>query len=362
MSKEKGDEVETSLTDSCVEAEGGQCCEGDANDSLDLSAQGDTNTQNKPRIQEFIDIHGNSDGIGTPVEESGEVCKRTGGTTVAEVSDRLSEQRLESDDEFMSADDGSDEEFDDVCCGGANIAVDEGGERGAGDGKTDSEGAEGGGNGRDEEELDEEKDKKEVDDEELRKKVEESLSDDEKLERKDQAQEGKEKGNQAFREGSYKEAIRLYTEALHICPLSFPRERSIMFSNKAACQMKLDDNKDAIKSCSKALELHPHYMKALLRRAELYERTDKLDEALADYQKAVELDPSQHAARHSAVRLADQIKERNEKLKTEMLGKLKDLGNMILKPFGMSTDNFNLQQDPTSGSYSVQFQQNKPDQ
>lgn len=180
MSKEKGDEVETSLTDSCVEA-GGQCCEGDANDSLDLSAQGDTNTQNKPRIQEFIDIHGNSDGIGTPVEESGEVCKRTGGTTVAEVSDRLSEQRLESDDEFMSADDGSDVEFDDVCCGGANIAVDEGGARGAGDGKTDSEGAEGGGNGRDEEELDEEKDKKEADDEEHRKKVEESLSDDEKL-------------------------------------------------------------------------------------------------------------------------------------------------------------------------------------
>ncbi|XP_046567116.1 tetratricopeptide repeat protein 1-like isoform X2 [Haliotis rubra] len=358
MSKEKGDDLETSLTGSCVEMEGEQCCEDEADDSVDLLAQGDTNSQNNQRIQEFIDIHGNSDGIGTPVEESGEVCKRTGGATVAEISDRLSDQRIESDDEYMSADDGSDVEFDDVCCGGENIAVHEGGERGSGDGN--AEGAQG--DGSEVEELDEEKEKKEIDDEECRRKVEESLSDDEKLEQKNKAQEVKEKGNQAFREGSYKEAIRLYTEALHICPLSFLRERSIMFSNKAACQMKLDDNKDAIRSCSKALELHPHYMKALLRRAELYERTDKLDEALADFQKAVELDPSQHAARHSAVRLADQIKERNEKLKTEMLGKLKDLGNMILKPFGMSTDNFNLQQDPSSGSYSVQFQQNQPKQ
>ena len=34
-----------------------------------------------------------------------------------------------------------------------------------------------------------------------------------------------------------------------------------------------------------------------MRRAELYEKIDKLDEALADYQKALEMDPSLHAAR-----------------------------------------------------------------
>ena len=41
----------------------------------------------------------------------------------------------------------------------------------------------------------------------------------------------------------------------------------------------------------------------------------------------------------------------------QMLGKLKDLGNSVLGRFGMSLDNFKAEKDPTTGSYSVSFQQ-----
>lgn len=55
-------------------------------------------------------------------------------------------------------------------------------------------------------------------------------------------------------------------------------------------------------------------------------------------------------------KLEKRIEERNEKMKDEMLGKLKDIGNTILGKFGMSLDNFKLNKDPNSGGYNISFQ------
>ena len=41
----------------------------------------------------------------------------------------------------------------------------------------------------------------------------------------------------------------------------------------------------------------------------------------------------------------------------ERVDNLKKLGNMCLKPFGLSTNNFKMEQNE-SGSYNIQFQQN----
>lgn len=50
-----------------------------------------------------------------------------------------------------------------------------------------------------------------------------------------------------------------------------------------------------------AIELNPDYVRALLRRAELYEQTEKLDEALEDYKKVLDLDPNQASAREACM-------------------------------------------------------------
>lgn len=57
-------------------------------------------------------------------------------------------------------------------------------------------------------------------------------------------------------------------------------------------------------------------------------------------------------------RLPPLITERNNKMMAEMLEKAKDLGNMVLRPFGLSTNNFELQKNPDNGSYSVKYHPN----
>lgn len=194
-------------------------------------------------------------------------------------------------------------------------------------------------------------------DEVMLKDQELSLSNEEKELRRSEAEQLKDKGNQQFKEGEFRESAITYTLALRTCPLSFHVDRSKLYSNRAASKMKLGLSKSAIEDCNESLELNPCFVRALWRRAQLYETTEKLDEALEDCKKILELDPSHKEANYAARRLPDLISERNEKLKTEMMSKLKDLGNLFLRPFGLSTENFQINQDSGSGGYSINFKQ-----
>lgn len=195
-------------------------------------------------------------------------------------------------------------------------------------------------------------------DEEYLIELEKDMPEEEKQKRREESAKLKEEGNEQFKRGDYIEAESSYSQALQMCPSCFQKDRSVLFSNWAAARMKQDKKEMAISDCSKAIQLNPTYIRAILRRAELYEKTDKLDEALEDYKLILEKDPSVHQAREACMRLPKQIEEHNERLKEEMLGKLKDLGNLVLRPFGLSTENFQIKQDSSTGSYSINFVQN----
>ncbi|CAL4092054.1 unnamed protein product, partial [Meganyctiphanes norvegica] len=148
--------------------------------------------------------------------------------------------------------------------------------------------------------------------EENLKDLELSLTEEEKNDKKEEALKFKEEGNKNFKESNFSLALHSYTEGLRICPLSFPRDRSILYSNRAATKAKLDHKKDAIKDCDKAIDLHSAYTKAILRRATLYQETEKLDEALKDFQRVLELDPNNNEARY-AVRSLDTTLQFNDR-------------------------------------------------
>ena len=166
----------------------------------------------------------------------------------------------------------------------------------------------------------------------------------------------KDEGNAHFKSGNYDASFKSYLTALEVCPSSEIAIRTILYSNLAAAKDHLEAHEEAIAFCSEALALTANHTKALIRRAKLYRKCDKLDESLKDYEQYHNLVPDDRDASRTIYELKRDIEIRNEKMKTEVLGKLKDLGNMVLKPFGLSTDNFNLVQNPENGSYSVNFQ------
>ncbi|XP_023022401.1 tetratricopeptide repeat domain 1 [Leptinotarsa decemlineata] len=196
-------------------------------------------------------------------------------------------------------------------------------------------------------------------DEEHLKDLEVTLTDDVKEKRYSEALELKKRGNEEFKDQKYLKSVFTYTEALRLCPLKYTSDRSIFYANRAASKGAMGRKESAIEDCTKAIELNDKYVRAYLRRARLYEETDKLDESLSDYRKILEIDKGNKDALQAQYRLPPLIQQKNEKLKEEVLGKLKDLGNMILKPFGLSTANFQMNKDPNSGGYSMNFTQNR---
>jgi len=192
-----------------------------------------------------------------------------------------------------------------------------------------------------------------------RKAREDEMSDEERQKLRDDALKLKAEGNEFYLKDENDHATRKYSEALAMCPLCFKKERAVFFANRAAAKCKMGTRESALEDCSSAIELNPNYVKALSRRGQLYEDLDKPHEAMKDFNRVLEMDKSHAEANKAAMRLPPKIARKDEELKKEMLGNLKKLGNMVLNPFGLSTDNFDFQQDPSTGNYTVNFQNKK---
>ena len=81
-------------------------------------------------------------------------------------------------------------------------------------------------------------------------------------ERKKEADQLREKGNDAFKNRKLKEALDLYTRAIDLWP-----DDHYLFCNRALCHLKLKEPRNALEDCQKCLYLKPDYSKALQRKA-----------------------------------------------------------------------------------------------
>ena len=133
---------------------------------------------------------------------------------------------------------------------------------------------------------------------------------------------------------------------------------SVLFLNTGLCFKQLKETDKAIDNFSKSILFDNDNTKALYQRLDVnYNKQEYLD-ALEDYNRLKilnskllsEFKVSEHVLKNLA-------EKKKQEMTGEMLGKLKDVGNSFLGLFGLSTNNFQFNQQP-GGGYNIQFKNN----
>lgn len=103
-------------------------------------------------------------------------------------------------------------------------------------------------------------------------------------------------GNEAFQSGRPTEAIEHYSAALS-CNVESRPFAAICFCNRAAAYKALGQITDAIADCSLAMALDGNYLKAISRRATLFEMIRDYDQAANDLHRLLSLLANQEEAK-----------------------------------------------------------------
>jgi DnaJ family protein C protein 7 len=109
-----------------------------------------------------------------------------------------------------------------------------------------------------------------------------------------------------LKQNKFVEAENKYTEALNLDPFN-KKLNSIIYSNRALTFMKRKKTNLALEDLNKSLELDPNYIKSLVRRSDINMERGDYSNALKDFSKIQEVDPS--------INLKDKIKEASKKEK-----------------------------------------------
>jgi stress-induced-phosphoprotein 1 len=101
------------------------------------------------------------------------------------------------------------------------------------------------------------------------------------------AEEAKERGNKAYRDGNFSEAIKEYTESIKRDP-----KVAAVYLNRGLSFMKILDYGKALEDMDKSIELDPKYVKAYAKKGNIHYFLKQYHKATDDYNKGLELDPT----------------------------------------------------------------------
>ncbi|TRY87256.1 hypothetical protein DNTS_031757 [Danionella cerebrum] len=122
----------------------------------------------------------------------------------------------------------------------------------------------------------------------------------------------REEGNNHFKAGDVEKALSCYTKALKISDSQ--TENGVLYRNRAACYLKLEDYSKAEGDATKALDVDPGDLKARFRRAQALQKLSRLEQAFVDAQKCAQLDPKNKAFQDLLRLLGAQIQQKSAEL------------------------------------------------
>ncbi|XP_051890941.1 peptidyl-prolyl cis-trans isomerase FKBP5-like isoform X1 [Pristis pectinata] len=156
-------------------------------------------------------------------------------------------------------------------------------------------------------------------------------------EKLEQAAIVKEKGTSYFKRGKYEQAQIQYKkivlwldQAYGLTEEDNQSAKALVLAahlNMAMCCLKLNEFLKAMESCDKALEIDRVNEKALYRRGEARLSVNEFDLAKADFQKVLQVNPDNKAAKTQLVMCRKRMKEhheRNKKIYANMFQKFAD--------------------------------------
>ncbi|XP_053105714.1 sperm-associated antigen 1 isoform X2 [Hemicordylus capensis] len=113
----------------------------------------------------------------------------------------------------------------------------------------------------------------------------------------------KEKGNEAFITGDYKEAVVYYIRSIS----AFPTVAA--YNNKAQAEIKLQNWHVALQDCETVLKMDSGNIKALMRRATVYSNLQNFKEAANNLKKVLQTEPENAIAKKKLSELEEKLTE-----------------------------------------------------
>jgi len=193
---------------------------------------------------------------------------------------------------------------------------------------------------------------------------EEEMIEDERL--RQQAVEEKERGNEFFKAGKYDLAIEKYTAGMQCDPTN-----AMLPANRAMALLKKEQYGAAERDASMAVSIDGTYIKAYQRRASARIGLGKLEEAIKDFEKVLELEPKNKAAKAEKEKIEAMVKDKEKPKVVESKNGMKenmkgifDKGNQKTKAVklevGSKSSTKLLIQDEDSSDPSLVFPIHKP--